>query len=131
MPHNQRAGHGPVVLDIGGQIGALIVSMPHTLAGAEIGIRAVQSAQPIDPNRHVAVVGRPTGPSTTYAAVFDGLPEGSYELYERPDQPPRLSAQVTGGAVTHTAWPTPGHTGPPSTRHNPGRSDVRHPDDQP
>jgi hypothetical protein len=42
---NSHAGQGPVLLDIGGDVGALIVSMPQLLAGEEIEIR------PLSPSR--------------------------------------------------------------------------------
>ena len=38
---NAFAGQGAVLLDIGGDIGALIVDMPEALAGVEIEIRPV------------------------------------------------------------------------------------------
>lgn len=37
-PHNPHAGQGMVVLDIGGDIGALLVEAPASLAGAELEI---------------------------------------------------------------------------------------------
>ena len=40
-PENPHAGQGPVVLDIGGDVGALVVAMPETMAGVEIEIRSV------------------------------------------------------------------------------------------
>ncbi|CAN5516460.1 hypothetical protein BH10ACT8_BH10ACT8_05380 [soil metagenome] len=42
---NSHAGQGSVLLDIGGDIGALVVTMPASLAGAEIEIRPI-GAQP-------------------------------------------------------------------------------------
>ena len=44
MEDNSHAGQGPVVLDIGGDIGALIVTMPAALAGAEVEARPVAGA---------------------------------------------------------------------------------------
>ncbi len=41
MEDNSHAGQGPVVLDIGGDIGALIIDMPAALAGAEIEARPI------------------------------------------------------------------------------------------
>ena len=38
---NRHAGQGPVLLDIGGDVGALILTMPAALAGEEIEIRPV------------------------------------------------------------------------------------------
>lgn len=44
MEDNSHAGQGPVVLDIGGDIGALILAMPATLVGVEIEARPVAGA---------------------------------------------------------------------------------------
>ena len=38
---NPYAGQGPVLLDIGGDIGALLVTMPPELVGAEVAIRPI------------------------------------------------------------------------------------------
>jgi hypothetical protein len=43
--HNAFAGQGPVVLDIGGDVGALIVAMPASLEGVEVEIRPVGAEQ--------------------------------------------------------------------------------------
>ena len=42
--HNAYAGQGPVMLDIGDDIGALVIEMPAELEGIEIEIRPVGSA---------------------------------------------------------------------------------------
>lgn len=40
-----------------------------------------------------------------HSAVFPVLPGGTYELYERPAGPVRLTVEVTGGTVTDAVWP--------------------------
>jgi hypothetical protein len=125
--HNNFAGQGAVVLDIGGDIGALIVAMPAELDGVEIEIRPVGAvpqphghdhshddhghshAQDPDhhaPHPHVAVVPRPTSAGLVPSAVFADLVAGDYELYERLDGRVRLRATVHGGEVTSATWPT-------------------------
>lgn len=124
-----------VVLDIGGDIGALIVSAPAHLAGAEIEIcptgtrdqmpdegegwwhgtwrshgHSSERAHPHDHDHgaawpHVAVLGRPTAMGTRYSAVYPGLRTGSYDLWLRPDGPTAVTVAVRGGEVTHTDWP--------------------------
>lgn len=123
------SGQGTVMLDIGGEIGALVVSATETLAGAEIEIRPTGDTPHADsagwssagrtphvhpdgtdhdheaagPHLlHVAVHRRP---DSTWSAVFPELHEGSYELYERPHGPVALSVLVRGGEVTEAAWP--------------------------
>jgi hypothetical protein len=141
--HNATAGQGPVLLDIGGDIGALIVAMPAALDGIEIEIRPVGEpahdrhghAHGVDHDdhhhddhhhddlhhdddhhhthagsephlQHVAVVARPAGSTMVHSAVFAGLSEGVYELYERLGGTVQLRATVHGGAVTEAAWPS-------------------------
>ncbi len=125
MEDNSYAGQGSVLLDIGGDVGALVVTMPRELEGVEIEIRPVGAAHGHShlgadhvhdhdhghshshpsPWPHVAVVARPAGADVVYSAVYPELTEGAYELYERPHGPVRLSVEVTGGEVQYAAWP--------------------------
>lgn len=98
-PHVERWGPslGPVVLDIGGHYGALVVVAP-ALEGAELEIR-----RPGEPwsGRHVAVRSRLADSGATHAAVFGSLEAGTYELRLRDDgrrAPERVV--VRGGEVT-------------------------------
>ncbi len=102
---NPFAGQGSVLLDIGGDVGALVVAMPASTVGVEIEIRPV--GQVDGPHPHVAVVDRPAGDRTVPSLVFGELREGSYELYEKGGGPVRLTASVRGGAVTEVSWPRP------------------------
>ncbi|HVD90213.1 MAG TPA: hypothetical protein VNB91_15070 [Jatrophihabitantaceae bacterium] len=99
---NPHAGQGPVVLDIGGDIGALVIAMPEAMAGVEIEIRSVDERAHC---AHVGVVGRPAEGQTVWSAVFPELYEGRYELYERVDGRPQLAVDITGGEVTQASWP--------------------------
>ena len=55
---------------------------------------------------HVAVLARPLPDGgRVHSAVFAGLTAGTYELYERPAGPVRLTVSVTGGAVADAVWP--------------------------
>ncbi len=127
---NPTAGQGAVVLDIGGDVGALILSMPEGTVGAEVeicpaGHRAdvpdeghgwwpggwrghsheaghSHAAGPAWP--HVAVLPRPTAVGPRPAAVFPALRQGTYEVWLRPDGPTSLVAHVAGGFVTTATW---------------------------
>jgi hypothetical protein len=101
---NPHAGQGPVVLDIGGDVGALVVAMPETMAGVEIEIRSVGASRRALLS-HVGVVGRPVRGRTVWSAVFPELYEGRYELYERVDGRPQLVVDISGGEVTQASWP--------------------------
>ena len=127
--HNAFAGQGSVLLDIGGDIGALVVTMPATMVDVEIEIRPVGAADAPTGGHthshdghhshhhhddhghghkhhpHVAVVGRPTAEGVAYTCVFPELLEGSYELYEKLGGPVKLVTTVTGGAVQEETWP--------------------------
>lgn len=112
--HNSFAGQGSVLLDIGGDVGALVVAMPADMVGREIEIRPLHShsKRPRDHSPtgghhhpHVAVVGRPTVNGIAYTAVFPELVQGRYELYEKLRGPVRLVVTVTGGNVQNANWP--------------------------
>jgi hypothetical protein len=107
MSENPHAGQGPVLLDIGGDVGALAIAMPAALEGAEVEIRPVDGRPNPGPLRHVAVHARAVTGQTLYSAVFPDLREGDYELYLRPDGDVQLRVTVTGGEVRHAVWPAP------------------------
>jgi len=100
---NPFAGQGAVLLDIGGDVGALVVEMPATMVGAEVEVRRVGGPVPAH-LPHVAVVDRPAGDTTVPSLVFAELTEGTYELFPKGGGPVRLTADVRGGAVTEVAW---------------------------
>lgn len=104
---NPYAGQGAVLLDIGGDIGALVVEMPSSMLGVEIEVRPVGgSNDPSAHHPHVAVVERSTPQHDTIPSlVFGELHEGTYELYEKGGGPVRVTAEIKGGAVTELAWP--------------------------
>lgn len=102
---NPHSGQGSVLLDIGGDIGALVVAMPASMVGTEIEVRPVDGPQgPSHHYPHVAVVTRPSGAGPVPSLVFGELSEGTYELYEKGGGPVHLTATVTGGAVTEATW---------------------------
>ncbi len=131
---NPHAGQGMVVLDIGGDVGALVVSMPAELVGMEIEI-CPSGARGGVPDEgadwwdgdwhsdhhhdhseadhqhehqaawpHVAVIARPSPTGTQNSAVYPGLKEGTYDLWVRPDGPTMLTARVKGAEVTTADW---------------------------
>ena len=102
--HNLHAGLGPVLLDIGDDIGAVVLSMPAELVGHEVEARPVTD-QPPGHLPHVGVLARSVAGRTSHTAVFGELPEGRYELYLRPAGPVALTVAVRGGEVTEADWP--------------------------
>jgi hypothetical protein len=123
---NPFAGQGSVLLDIGGDIGALVVTMPDDMVGTEVEIRPVgahvhEHDHPHghdighdighdhasgDHLAHVAVVNRPVGERRVPSLVFAELTTGRYELFEKGDgQHVVAQAGINGGEVTFLTWP--------------------------
>jgi len=127
---NPHAGQGSVLLDIGGDVGALVVTMPSAMVGIEIEIAPVggqsrERSQDHDHHGHdhghdhdhghghghahrphVAVVDRPVTDGTLPSLVFPELVEGSYELFDKGEETVLMTADITGGQVTFVEWPT-------------------------
>jgi hypothetical protein len=103
LAENPYAGQGWVLLDIGGDIGALVLHLPAAWEGAEVEYRREGESQVDHVHRpHVAVVGRPTATGPAYTAVFPELTAGRY-LLTLPDGD--LVADVEGGRVTEISPP--------------------------
>lgn len=118
---NPHAGQGMVLLDIGGDVGALVVTMPASMDGVEVEIRPEGAGHQHDHGHdhrhghdhghdhahhpHVAVVNRPVGGGHVPSLVFPELVAGRYELYVKETADVRLRVSVRGGEVATAAWP--------------------------
>jgi hypothetical protein len=101
---NPYAGQGSVLLDIGGEVGALVVTVPASMLGQEVEV--VTGDEPPGHHRpHVAVVLRPLAAGPVPSLVFAELAEGSYALVPKGTDDVRLRVDVRGGAVTEAVWP--------------------------
>lgn len=111
LAENPYAGQGPVMLDIGDDIGAIVLHLPASLEGAEVEIERRDEASPPGHHHrpHVAVVARPTPAGVAYTAVFSALVAGPYAL-RIPGASDPLRVEVAGGEVTETEWPAAGTT---------------------
>jgi hypothetical protein len=88
------------VLDIGGDIGALVLYAPPELAGAEIEISREGA-----PRTHSQVRERRIGTAAPlYAAVYPGLPAGTYTIW-RDATTPAGATEIKGAQVTDFHWP--------------------------
>jgi hypothetical protein len=98
--HAARRHPEPVVLDIGGDLGALIV---HTHAGM-VGVEVEISASGRDGDRsHKDVLEREIEGRPAYTAVFDKVREGGYTLWV--DEVAReRGVLVRGGVVAELDW---------------------------
>jgi hypothetical protein len=94
-PHEE-----PVVLEIGDDLGALIVYTEPALLHQEIEISpAGEDAR----RSHKDVLERVVGGRSFYAAVFDQLPDGEYTLWHD-DVPMTRGATIAGGTIAEIRW---------------------------
>lgn len=90
----------PVVLDIGGGFGALVVHWDAEHIDTPIEI----SPEGADADRqHQHILERPTGPETFHAAVFDRIAAGLYTLWVS-DERRAENVEIADGAVTELDW---------------------------
>jgi hypothetical protein len=89
-----------VVLDIGGEFGALVLYTPPDLRGREVEIAPVgQDSKRV----HTAVLERIVAGRTVFAAVFPRLAAGRFRLwYDNPTQPDTVEIQA--GEVAELDW---------------------------
>ena len=103
--------HGPVVLDIGESVGAVVILTGADLDRTEIEVRSLGTEWD---GTHVAVRSRPTTGEPIYAAVFSQLHQGVHEFRQRPADPLGAVHQVNvvGGQLVELLWgvPTTGRT---------------------
>ena len=92
-----------VVLDIGGDIGALVVHTTEALLGREVEVSPAGAATQ---RVHAVVHQRYAGGRQLFAAVFPALAQDGYLLWDGERTLGRV--QITGGQVTEVAWPAPG-----------------------
>jgi hypothetical protein len=102
-PHDHSlapSGRGTVMLDIGADIGAIVIHTAPRWHGLEIEVSPVA---PNAPRKHAAVRARHVSNGVFYSAVIDGLPEGRYVVWRDADTPADRVV-VTGGSVTEYDW---------------------------
>ena len=98
------SGPGTVVLELGADVGALVLFTPAELDGREIEISL--EGYPAGRRTHSRVRPRHMPAGTRYAAVYPDLPAGSYTIWA--DQESRAgSVVIAGGQVTNWSWPDP------------------------
>jgi len=90
----------PVVLDIGGHMGALIVYAEAELLDTPI---EVSPADTDAEKFHQHILERPMPNGTAYAAVFDKINEGRYTLWLHAE--PRIrDFEIIGATVSEVDW---------------------------
>jgi hypothetical protein len=110
MPANDHADHphghhhhvvpmgGPVILDIGGDVGALILYVDDDQLGTEIHVRADHDPDPLR-TTHTGVWERTMGGQPVVVAVFLELVEDGYRLLDADGQVTQ-SLTIRGGQIT-------------------------------
>ncbi|MDQ2812528.1 MAG: phospholipase [Actinomycetota bacterium] len=97
-------GPGTVVLDLGANVGALILYTPAELDGVEIEIS--RDDEPGAHRTHSQVRQRPMATATTYAAVYPSLTEGQYTIW-RDEHTPEATITIRGGEITKHHFSAP------------------------
>jgi hypothetical protein len=96
------SGPGTVVLELGADVGALVLFTPAELDGREIEISRDET--PGARRTHSQVRPRNLAKVTRYAAVYPDLPAGTYTIWA--DEQTRAgSVAVAGGHVANWSWP--------------------------
>ena len=103
MMAHEKAQHdaftaGSVVIDIGGDIGAAIISMADEFTGQEVEIRRRGAAWD---GTHTGI--RPSGPLGSYA-VFGSLMAGDYEIRIKGNSDPVQAIHIRGAEVSEWTW---------------------------
>jgi hypothetical protein len=99
-PYSARSHPEPVVLEIGDDLGAIVLYTDPAAHGCEIEISPTGE----DARRaHKEVLNRPVGDRPVHAAVFDRIPAGSYTLWSG-GLPAAREVAVTGAAITELDW---------------------------
>jgi hypothetical protein len=95
------SGPGTVILELGADVGALVLFTPADLDGREIEISVEDGA---GRRTHSQVRPRHMPTETKYAAVYPDLPAGPYTIWAD-EQRQAGRVVITGGQVTNWSWP--------------------------
>jgi len=98
--HEHRPRTEPVVLEIGGELGALVVYTDAALLHEEI---EISPAADDGCRSHKDVLERLIGARSVQAAVFDRLEGGRFTLWHR-DEARAREVRVVGGEITEVDW---------------------------
>ena len=95
-------GAGSVVLELGGDIGVLVLHAPAELHGREI---EISGSNPGDlRTTHALVRERHTSSGVGFAAVYPGVPAGEYTVWRDADTPVG-TVTIVGGEVSRFEFP--------------------------
>lgn len=99
--HTENQSHGgAAVLDIGEDVGALLIYCPSYLCGQHID---VSPRERLWERTHTDVLARHVNEKLVYAALFLALAAGIYVIWGQ-DATPRGEVMITGGQVSELNW---------------------------
>jgi hypothetical protein len=98
--HEHRPRPEAVVLEIGGELGALVVYTDAALLHDEI---EISPAGADDRRSHKDVLERVVGARSVHAAVFDRLEGGEYTLWHR-DKARARDVRIVEGVIAEVDW---------------------------
>ena len=98
--HAERVHSESVVLDIGENVGALVIYTGADRHGREIEVSPKGNSAT---RNHVEVLERRIRERPVFAAVFPGLRAGDYDIWDATPLP-RDRATILGGQVTTLDW---------------------------
>jgi hypothetical protein len=98
--HDDRVHTESVVLDIGQDVGALIIYTKAELRGREIEVSPRGGGAK---RVHVEVLERRINGRPVFAAVFPGLRAGDYDIWEKTPAPAG-TVTIVGGEVAAVDW---------------------------
>jgi hypothetical protein len=104
MPTPADSHPGSVVLDLGADVGALVVRTTEDLVEHELQIEGIDP-RGLQYRTHTVVRRREVGGSAVFAAVFPSVPAGHHAVWG--DTTARIEVDVVGGAVTEAVLPRP------------------------
>ena len=105
--HHHATGASPtgsVLLDIGGDVGALVLYVPAAELGREIEVSPVAGGR----RTHAAVRERHVEDGHVYCVVIPGLRAGEYTVWADETTTPAGRVTVAGGTVTELDWSSRG-----------------------
>jgi hypothetical protein len=98
--YSERTHPEAVVLDLGGDLGALILYTDPSMLGVEVEISACEED---DRRSHKEVLEREINGVPVYSAVFDKVRAGRHTLWLH-DIPRERGVVVSGGTVAEVDW---------------------------
>lgn len=99
-PYVDRVHTEPAVLDIGDDVGALVLYTMGEFRGKEIEV----SPKGRDADRvHTAIWGREANGRVVYAGIYPALPAGDYIIW-RDETTPGGEVTIVGGAIAEVDW---------------------------